>query len=413
MASSQQESLADRGGLTPVVSGPPAEASRSRMGEAFGLLLVTHFIVDCFSSTIATVQPILVERFSLTLAGAGILGGVWMFSSSVMQLPFGLVSDRLQSRHFSIASPLVAAVFLGAMGLATGLTSLTALLLIGGMGVAAYHPYSTSQAGRTLGRRPGFATAIFITAGTAGLGIGPLYLTWIIEQFGFDRLWVSVLPVLAVMPVVLVRLPHPVADRRPKTAGVDWPALRAQRGPLSAHYALVVLRSITQVGLAQYLSLYLVQVRELDLRTAGVFLSAYFLSTSAGSFLGGAAADRFGGKAVIIASALGAGPLLAVFMATEGWISVAAVFVGGIVLLCTVPVNVVMAQSLCPSQAGTLSALMMGFGWGTAGIVFVPALGWLADIVGLDKVLWGFTLLPMLGLPIALCLKTKAQEASA
>ena len=382
----------------------PIRSGRS-VTEAFLLLLGTHFLVDCFSSTLPTVQPLLVDRFGLSLAQAGLLGGLWMFSSSVLQLPFGLLSDRLQSRQFTVLSPVVAAVCLSSMGSAASITGVIALLLAGGMAVAAYHPYSTSQAGRIAGGRKAIGTAIFITVGTAGLGLGPLYLTAVVERIGFDRLWMSAMPVLALAPVLLWRVPKPDVDPNSSRGGVDWRALREHSGPLLSLYALVVLRSIVQVGLAQFLALYMVQVRGAEFSAAGVALAAYFLSTSVGSFVGGAAAHRFGGRNVIIASCAGAGPLLALFMATDGWLSIWMLFVAGVVLLASVPVNVVMAQDLVPSQAGATSALMMGFGWGVAGIVFVPAAGWLADFIGLGAVLWGFTALPLLGLPIALRLR--------
>ena len=389
----------------------PIRGGRS-VTEAFLLLLGTHFLVDCFSSTLSTVQPLLVDRFGLSLAQAGLLGGLWMFSSSVLQLPFGLLSDRLQSRQFTVLSPIVAAVCLSSMGSAASIHGVIALVLAGGMAVAAYHPYSTSQAGRIAGGRKAIGTAIFITVGTAGLGLGPLYLTAVVEAIGFDRLWVSAMPVLALAPVLLWRVPQPDFDSNSKTGGVDWRALREHSGPLLSLYALVVLRSIVQVGLAQFLALYMVQVRGAEFSAAGVALAAYFLSTSVGSFAGGAAAHRFGGRNVIIASCAGAGPLLALFMATDGWLSIWMLFVAGVVLLASVPVNVVMAQDLVPSQAGATSALMMGFGWGIAGIVFVPAAGWLADFIGLGAVLWGFTALPLFGLPIALRLRRDVQAGT-
>ena len=395
-------------GTRPGTGVPAARQQKSRVptrsAEAFALLLVTHFAVDCFSSALPTVQPLLTERFSLSLAQAGMLGGFFMFSSSVLQLPFGLVSDRLQSRHFTIMSPLVAAVFLSSLGLATGFGGLFGLLLVGGMGIAAYHPHSTSQAGRLGGRRRGIATAIFITVGTAGLGLGPLYLTYVIERVGFGDLWMSSIPVVAMLPVLLWRLPRPVRNRHKASVPVDWNAIRRQGKPLAIHYALVVLRSIVQVAFAQFLSLYMVTVRAASFEQASAALSVYLLSTPIGSFLGGAATDRYGGRGVILVSSAGCIPFLAMFLASEGWLSMLALFVGGVLLLATVPVNVVMAQRLVPSQASTITALMMGFGWGVAGIVFMPAVGLLADGVGLGPVFWGLLGLPVLGIPLAAAL---------
>lgn len=396
------------GEAAPVAALPARSAERTR--EAFLLLLLTHFTVDCFSSTLPTIQPILASRFELTLAHAGLLGGFWMFASSVLQLPFGLLSDRLHSRLFTVLSPLAAAAFLTVTSLATGFSGVVVLLLLGGMAVAAFHPHSTSQAGHLGGQRRGIATAIFITAGTAGLGAGPLYLAEVIDRFGYENLWVAALPVAAASPLLLWRVPQPAVDPRARRRGVDWAVLREQRRPLLAHYAFVVLRSIVQVGMAQYLAIYMMQVRGTDFKSASVALAVFFASTSAGSFLGGSLADRIGGRMVIVVSCLASGPLLACFLVSEGLLSLLALFAGGTVLLSTIPVNIVMARELVPSQAGTAAALMMGFGWGLAGIAFVPVAGLIADLVGLDLVLWGFTALPILGLPILLAIPRSAQS---
>ena len=89
------------------------------------------------------------------------------------------------------------------------------------------------------------------------------------------------------------------------------------------------------------------------------------------------------------------------FLATRGLPSLAGLFLGGLILLFTVPVNVTMAQDLIPTQSGTVSALMMGFAWGMAGLIVIPLFGWAADHLGLQTALWGVILLPLLGFLLA------------
>lgn len=400
------ESITHRPGSPPAGS-PPSRARdvhKFRVTEAFLLLLATHFVVDCFSSTLPTVQPVISDRFDLSLSEAGLLGGFWMFSSALMQLPIGLLSDRFQSSYFTVLCPVVTAVALSSLGMAQGMASLALLLLVGGMGSAAYHPHNTSQAAKLGGHRRGISTAIFITVGTAGLGFGPIYLTAVLERVGFEHMWVASVPAVLLVPWLLWRLPAPVPSRVRSKSAVDWQGLIRQRRPLLTLYTLVVLRSIVQFGLAHFLSLYMIRIRGSDLSMASAALSVYFLSTSSGSFLGGAAADRYGRRAVILASTIASVPPLMMFLISDGWLSLLSLFVGGTILLCTIPVNVIMAQDLVPSQAGAASAMMMGFGWGTAGIVFLPVAGWLADLVGLQGVFWTLTVLPLLGVPLALSL---------
>jgi FSR family fosmidomycin resistance protein-like MFS transporter len=81
---------------------------------------------------------------------------------------------------------------------------------------------------------------------------------------------------------------------------------------------------------------------------------------------------------------------------------------GGLILLFTIPVNVTMGQDLAPSQAGTVSALMMGFAWGTAGMLFIPLVGYAADHFTLHWSLFSLLAFPILGFFLALKLPRNA-----
>ena len=131
---------------------------------------------------------------------------------------------------------------------------------------------------------------------------------------------------------------------------------------------------------------------------ASLVLAAFFLAASTGSFAGGSLADRIGGKSVVVLSMTASSPFLAAFLVTDGIPSLICLFLGGMILLLTIPVNVVMAQELAPTQAGTVTSLMMGFAWGVAGITFIPLIGWIGDHTGLQTVLWGVALAPLLGI---------------
>jgi FSR family fosmidomycin resistance protein-like MFS transporter len=94
-------------------------------------------------------------------------------------------------------------------------------------------------------------------------------------------------------------------------------------------------------------------------------------------------------------------PFLITFLLTQGILSYVALALGGIILLSTLPVNVVMAQSLMPDSTSTVSALMMGLAWGMGGMI-VPVVGKIADIAGLSKALMMVVLLPIAGFILSL-----------
>jgi FSR family fosmidomycin resistance protein-like MFS transporter len=96
-------------------------------------------------------------------------------------------------------------------------------------------------------------------------------------------------------------------------------------------------------------------------------------------------------------SMLGSTPCLALFFFGHGFAAMAGLLMSGLVLLFTIPVNVHMAQELAPSQAGTVSALMMGFAWGLAGLMFVPAIGFASDRLTMHTAMSGLVVLPLIG----------------
>jgi FSR family fosmidomycin resistance protein-like MFS transporter len=251
--------------------------------------------------------------------------------------------------------------------------------------------------------------ALFFTSGTLGLAMGPTYFSAIVEYFGLERLSIAVVPALLVAALLFWRLPPPhqhVSDGK-----IDTAAFRRQWKPLLLHYGLVVLRSVVQVGMAQFMTLYLYNERGFTLKQAGLGLTVFFFAAAVGSFTGGGLADRIGGKRVILVSMIGSAPFLLLFLHTSGLTSMLCLFVGATLLLFTIPVNVVMAQELLPSQAGTVTSIMMGFAWGMAGITAVPAIGWFADRVGIASAFEVLAVLPLLGFLLALKLPAVAGPA--
>jgi FSR family fosmidomycin resistance protein-like MFS transporter len=174
-----------------------------------------------------------------------------------------------------------------------------------------------------------------------------------------------------------------------KQTHFDAKLLMAQWKPLAILYVGVFLRSAIQVVYAQYLVLYLSRERGFSVREAAYGATAYLTAGALGGFLGGHLSDRFGAKRVILWSFAGSMPFLgAFFLVANPLPSILLLAAGGFILLFTIPVNVVVAQKLVPTQAGTVSALLMGFAWGGAGLVFLPLVGWAAEHVGLHAVMF-------------------------
>ena len=218
----------------------------------------------------------LVRHYVLSLTQAGVLGGVFMFSSSILQLAFGLISDRMRRPVFVLASPVVAGVFLCSLGLAGGFPDLLALIFLGGLGVAAFHPQGAAGVAAIARHRRGLVLAIFVTCGTVGHSIGPVFFSRMTEWLGLERLYWAALPGLIVSGILLWGLPARESAAGRAQSRFDYQAIRAKWKPLLLHYSIVLLRSVVQVGMAQFMTLYLYRERELSFRDASLGLSAFF-----------------------------------------------------------------------------------------------------------------------------------------
>jgi MFS transporter, FSR family, fosmidomycin resistance protein len=365
------------------------------------LLSIGHFFIDLYSSALGALQPLLVAKLSLSLTQAGILGGVLVFSSSVAQPVYGYLSDRFHSRLFTVLAPAVAGVFISSLGLAPSYSWLLLLVFLGGAGIASFHPQASARV--TLGVDAARARwmAVFISSGTMGMACGPTIFSLVPARTGLENVWVAGIPGVAATLLLFVFLKGngiPSGTSRRFELG----ALRDVWKPLTLLYLLVFIRSIIQITYTQFLPLYLNHERGFPVTHASFALSLYLACGALGGFVGGSLADRIGGRFVILLSMVGSVPFLLVFFFSSGWLSMVGLALGGLVLLFTIPVNVVMAQRLAPKQVGTVSALMMGFAWGMAGLIFIPLTGALADRFGLHAVLCALAFFPIAGVFLTL-----------
>jgi FSR family fosmidomycin resistance protein-like MFS transporter len=292
------------------------------------------------------------------------------------------------------------------IGLAPNFWALACLLACGGIGIASFHPQSAAMTSFASRNRRGLGMSIFVTSGTIGYSLGPIFITYAVEYFGLEHSYLVMIPGVLVFLSLYCLLPS--LEHSSKTIGggsLRWSLGRYWR-PLLLLYLLVVIRSAVQICFVSFLPLYLSH-RGLTAIAAGKLTSLFLFFGAIGGFSGGTLADRFGERNVISFSMLFSTPFLLVFLLTDGTPSYLMLALGGVVLLSTVPVNVVMAQELIPQSASVVSALMMGFAWGMGGMM-VPIIGKIADVSGLKKALKLVVLLPTFGFLLSLLLPKKA-----
>src|SRR5450755_68530 len=205
------------------------ERERIVRASFLGLILFSlgHFFIDLYSAALGTFQPLLGAKLDLSLTRAGILGGLLVFSASVMQPVYGYLSDRFHTRLFSALAPAVAGIFISSLGLAPTFGWLVALVLLGGCGVASFHPQASARATHGLAGNRGHWMAIFISAGTLGLAAGPVYFSALTSWIGPERAYWAALPAVLITVLLLILLPEHTRPAPHLRKHFDWRPLRA------------------------------------------------------------------------------------------------------------------------------------------------------------------------------------------
>ena len=362
------------------------------------VLAGTHFLVDGYSNIYAPLLPLLIPQLNLSLAAAGTLQMAFQIANSMAQLLFGHIADRWRPRALLMAGPVVCVVVLSTVGLAPDYWTLVFVLMIGGLGVAAFHPPAAALAHRLGGPQKGLAMSVHITGGSLGFALGPLVFAPFAGRYGLPWTTILMVPALAILAPLLLRMP--AFDRLQERHEVGgFASLKPYARPLTLLYLIVVLRTLAAISFSTYMPVMLTR-QGMSLGEAGVAVGAYLFASSAGGFLGGPLADRLGARFVILWSLALSVPFLAVSPLLSGWVFAAVVSAGGFLMQSSLPINVTFAQMIAPVSAATVSSIMLGLAFGTAGVV-VPFVGLLADTIGIESTLIRMAFVPLAAAALA------------
>ena len=386
-------------------------------------LTVVHTVIDSYATVLPHLLPLLLKKLASQTAArnslAGIIISVYSTFSSLGQIFFGWASDRFQTLHFVTFGVAFTAIALSLLGIVPSLFLALVLLGIGGCGVAAFHPKATSQAAALARGERGFAISIFLTGGNIGRGLGPLLIMYlVVYRYGLESMpWcMSAGVLIALLIPRVLKTPPPAAVNvssqvvaAPTNGSAKrkslWGAIRPHWQPLLVLYLLSVVRTITGIGLENFLSLYLDDLQYSNLARSGV-IGLFIFAGSIGIMVGGSLSDRINYYGLLLFSFIASVPLLYISLHSTGGTFLILLFLGNFVLSSSTTINIVLAQRLLPEHENIASSFMMGAAWSIGGLLSIPV-GMLGDHFGLARVLDGLVMLPLITVVLVPLLKQK------
>lgn len=373
------------------------------------LLIAGHFFVDFYGSFLSPLQPFLVTQQRLSLAQAGFLVTVYSISASLLQPVYGYLADRLRKNLFVVVGPLFAAIFMTLLPHAKQYGLLVLCLILAGVGVAAFHPQGSSLSHEFSGKKKGIAISMFISGGNFGSAVGPLVLMYVVTRSGLDSTYWFAIPGILISAALFLFSPAPAKSDAPRTHEALIQELKSSVKPLANLYGLVVFRTLVQLSFLNFTAILLKQMNFSSL-SIGLAVTAYLSAGAIGGVISGIFYERIGGRNLFVVSSLLAGLFLSLmfFVQSSAWM-ILCFALGGFALMMTIPVSVLMGQSILPNAISTVSSFMMGFGWGAGGML-IPLVGAFADATSVPTTLRMVALIPILYLPFAFRLPKKVRK---
>lgn len=363
------------------------------------LLSSGHLATDFANGALPALLPFLRERFTLSYTAVGAVILASQASSSLIQPLFGLWSDRRGAMWLLPAGVALAGAGIALAADAPSYWLVLVLVLISGIGVAAFHPEGSKFAGFVSGRKRASGMAWFSVGGNLGYALGPVVTTAAVAAFGLRGGMLVAIPCLVIAAALLAGTPYlrhfvpgPAAVRA--HGGVD--DARAMRLLLG----VIALRSVAWFGLITFVPLWEVSLGHS--KSHGNHLLALMLfAGGVGTLALGPLADRVGRRPVLVGSVAATGPLVLVFVVVGGLPGAIALALIGVCVVGTFGVTMVMGQEYMPRHIGTASGLVIGLSVGLGGVAAV-ALGLLADATSLRTALFVAAAAPLLATLLAL-----------
>ena len=343
-----------------------------------------HALSDFYATVFTPLVETFRATFGLDKAEVAIIGAVIGVFGSMVQPLFGMWSDRSRRGVMAAVGLVVSAVFVCLIGLAPGAVVLGALLTVGALGVAAFHPSSAVLATQRAPRRS-IAMGYFLSGGGVGLALAPLVSAWIVKHLGLPHLWIICFPGL-LFGVWIYTTTRGEPRAEPMGRAFNLRAVFAREaGPVWTLFTVAVLRSFVITVFAFFASV-LGAERGWGVMDSGLVLSLFLGCSVVGSVVGGHVAQVREPRSVLAVSCVTAAPLFYVYAASSGWPAVVAFGLAGLFFGLGNPVNVSFAQELRPRQASTVTGLMMGLAWGVANVLLIP-IGAVSERVGIGVAL--------------------------
>jgi MFS family permease len=375
-----------------------------------------HFVHDGIADAFYVLLPIWAQAFGLSYVQVGTLRMAYSTAMACLQLPAGMLAERVGERTLLAAGSVLAGVAFALLATSQSYADLGALILLCGVGSAVQHPIASSlisQVYAPASRRAALGVYNFIgdvgkMAVAAAIGLGVVAVGWrsSVVVYGVIVACVGIVALL-----VLTNLAsNPARERAVPAASVSGWGFTNPLG-FALLSSIQLIDSACRTGFLTFFPFLLI-AKGAGVASVGFALALVFIGGAAGKLVCGLVAERVGILRTVILTELATGALIAA--------AVALPLAGAMLLL--VPVGVALngtssvlygtvAEFVREDRQSRSFGLFYSLG-SAAGATAPLVFGVVSDLAGVPLALFAIAGLAVTTVPIALLLDPHVAKRS-
>ncbi len=357
-----------------------------------------HALHDTYTAFLPPLLPVLIEKFTLSNAQAGLLS-VFMQWPSLLQPVFGYLADHVNLRYLVIFAPAVSAAAMSLLGIAPTYAVLAMLLIVVGISTAGLHAVGPVIAGNLSGRSLGRGMGMWMVGGGLGYTVGPLIIVAALNLVKLEGTpWLMTGGILA-SAVLYVRLRDVSSQTNRGAQTRPWrQAFRSLRPIMAPVVGITVVRSFMASALGTFLPTFL-KSEGSNLWFAGAALAVFEAAGMVGALTAGSLSDRLGRRRILAVAMALASPLMAAFLLAHGSARLPILVALGMCALSIMPVMMALLQENFPENRALVNGIYLGLSFLTNAAATV-ILGALADGYSMRTAFTLSAAIPLLGVPL-------------
>nr|NQU89447.1 MFS transporter [Bacteroidota bacterium] len=374
------------------------------------IISFAHLLHDVYSSFLAPILPLIIEKLSISYSLAGLL-------TVIQRLPFllnpffGLLADRMHMRYLIIFTPLVTAVCASLMGLAPNYTLLAILLFVMGVSAALFHVPSPVMIRKVSGNYIGRGMSFYMFGGEVARSIGPLFILSAVSLWGLERTYLLI-PIAVVFTVFLYFKLKDISISEDFKTSPKEKKIKATIRQYTPFFltlsGFLLFRTIMKSAITAFLPTFLTEQGE-TVWFGGIALAVIELAGAAGTLFAGTISDKIGRKTTLIVATVVSPVLFWLFIHSESTLQLIYLIFLGLFLFASGPVLLAMVQDLKSDRPAFLNGVYMTVNFFLSAVA-VLLVGAFSDIRGMFFTFEASAILALFSVPFAFLIFKKGKS---